>query len=221
MHPGIGPYYCETALAQATSFPIEPINTWTSLIPVVTGVLALLWLRRHEIHDTAAYILASLAVLTGVGSALWHGLRTGLMLTFDVLPGLAYFLVILLMWPYRLYNRWWAYACVVALFGAVQAAFLFVPTVSRGGPPATLFLVITIFAAVLLVLTYKRARAALPWGIVMVGAAALAATFRSIDLYTCTTLPFGTHFLWHTFLALAAYAGVRFLVWLKKARSGV
>ena len=38
---------------------------------------------------------------------------------------------------------------------------------------------------------------------------------RSIDLMTCSIIPFGTHFIWHILLSLAAYLGIVMLLRLK------
>jgi len=38
---------------------------------------------------------------------------------------------------------------------------------------------------------------------------------RSIDLMMCGIIPFGTHFIWHILLSLAAYLGIVMLLRLK------
>lgn len=206
-----GPLYCETFLNTTNIFPIEPINVLTSLVPVVAGLLAFWWLRRQGSTDKVAYTLAVLAALTGLGSVLWHGLRTNLALTLDVLPGLLYFLTLLFFWPCRLKNRWWSYGVIMGLFTSVFALAYILPDASRNGPPLSLFVSVAIFASGLLYLTYHKNRQAFLWGAVMIVAALIAATSRTVDLSTCEIVPVGTHFLWHIFLGIAAYCGVRLL----------
>jgi hypothetical protein len=67
------PIYCETSLNMLGSFPAEPINTYTSLAPVLFGALALMYLVRQRESSRVAYILAILAILTGLGSVAENG----------------------------------------------------------------------------------------------------------------------------------------------------
>lgn len=205
-----GPIYCETFLHASGVFPFEPVNTWTSLIPVLFGLLALWWLYRQPRVDYLAYVLAGLAVMTGVGSVLWHGLRTELTLTFDVLPGLMYFLLITLLWPQRLLlSQWWGFATVAALLTLTIGLSYLLPDANPNGPPIILFFTTAALAFSLLAVTFSRNRTAFWWATGMLVAALMAATARTIDLSFCDTLPFGTHFIWHCCLGFAAYAGVR------------
>ena len=53
-----------------------------------------------------------------------------------------------------------------------------------------------------------------------IAAAALACAIgasicRSIDLMMCSVIPFGTHFLWHILLSLAAYLAILMLTKLR------
>ena len=48
----------------------------------------------------------------------------------------------------------------------------------------------------------------------MMGCAIVAASLRTLDLSVCEAIPVGTHFFWHIFLGMAAYAGVRMMVLL-------
>ena len=100
------PVYCETWLYPPGAFPAEPINTATSLVPVVLGVLALLFLLRRTDQGRVAYGLAIFLVLTGLGSVAWHALRTDLTLLLDALPGVIYFVVLLFFWAYYLGGRY-------------------------------------------------------------------------------------------------------------------
>ena len=70
------PVYCETSLNPLGSFPLEPINTYTSVTPVLLGALALIYLIRRRESSRVAYTLAILTILTGLGSMAWHTFRT-------------------------------------------------------------------------------------------------------------------------------------------------
>lgn len=210
-HLTIGPLYCETPLTAASAVPIEWVNTLTSFIPALLGVLAVVWLLRMHNKRADLWALAMLTVATGLGSAWWHGARTGVALAFDVFPGLLYFLLILYLWPAYLFGKKRALVLVLLFAGSVFLLGRFGPFAEANGPPPALFAVVLLFAVGYLYVSYRRLGRDALVGVLMIGCALLAATFRTIDVYTCDVLPFGTHFLWHTFLGLAAYLGVRFL----------
>lgn len=212
----VGPTYCETLIAQGTGFPIEFVNTWTSLIPALLGLLAVLYLIKHKNRRADLWALAVLTIATGLGSTWWHGARTGISLAFDVFPGLLYFLLFLYLWPAYLFGKWRGALAFIAFFAVQFVLVQFLPFGERNGPPVGVFATTFLFAVVYLVATYRKIGRPFWWGVAMITSALTAALFRTIDLETCATLPFGTHFLWHVFLGLAAYLGVRFLSHLER-----
>lgn len=215
-HHSVGPIYCETPLTEAVSFPIEYLNTLSSVVPALFGLLALIWLWRRGSRQYVLYLIAVLTLATGVGSTLWHGLREPITLAFDAFPGLAAFLLVATVWPYYLGGRLAALLTVVALFG-LQFVFMALDLFPEGnGPPISVFVATTIIASGLLVWTYKKAGRLALWGAAMIAAALAAAVFRSVDLAVCDFLPFGTHFLWHILLGAAAYFAVLFLARLSQ-----
>jgi len=208
------PVYCETALNWLGTFPAEPINTITSFVPVATGLLALLYLLRRRERNAVAYTLAGLTIMTGLGSVAWHATRTSLALTVDALPGVAYFIVIAFFWLYAIGNRWIAVA-----FSAVFAVMVFL--VPRVEGVFTVFLISVVVTAIgLVVATWYRNRPAFGFAALAVGAGLIAVTMRTLDSRVCDLIPFGTHFLWHVFLGIAAYAGVRLMLLLRPRASG-
>jgi hypothetical protein len=56
-------------------------------------------------------------------------------------------------------------------------------------------------------------------GIAALACGLIAAGARSADLPLCPVIPFGTHFLWHMLLSLAAYLGIATLLRLKNDES--
>ncbi len=217
MENGAGPIYCETLIAASNSFPIEPVNTYTSLIPFALGVVALVWLwKRRE----RSYLLNSIALflaLTGLGSALWHGVRTPLSLSLDVFPGLVAFLLIVWTWPYLLGGRVWSYATIVGIFGGTFVLTRLFGTAENNGPPMAVFFVIAIAGAAMVYLTYKKKGKRLALlGLSVIALATLAALVRSTDLLTCEVIPVGIHFLWHVFLGNAAFVAIIFLSLLRE-----
>ncbi|NBD73870.1 hypothetical protein GVX82_02405 [Patescibacteria group bacterium] len=213
----VGPLYCETPLSVPAAFPVELINTVTSLVPSLFGVLAIVWLWRVGSRRPELYTLGVLAVATGVGSALWHGLRTPLSLALDVFPGVLYFLLFTFLWTHRLGGYRLAVAVPLLLATLVIGLFWLEPSFAPEGPPLAFFVGTALVSFGLIALTYRRDRRAGHLATLMIAAALLAAGFRTIDLATCGLIPFGTHFLWHVFLGAAVYLGVRLLATLKRA----
>jgi len=203
------PVYCETALNWLGPFPAEPVNAITSFVPVVLGMLALHHLVRGKHRSRVAYTLAVLTIVTGLGSVAWHATRSQLALNVDALAGVAYFIVIAFFWLACVGNRWIAVAVSASFVGMV---FL-VPRVE--GFFVVFLAAVVVVAVGLVVATRYRNRPAFPFAAVAVGAALLAATFRTLDSRVCDVIPVGTHFLWHVLLGIAAYAGVRLMLLLR------
>ena len=210
------PYYCETALNAIGTFPAEPINALTSLFPVAAGALALLQILRQGGAGPAALLLAVLAILTGLGSTAWHALRTPLALTLDTAPGVIYFLVVVLAWPWLLRRIWLGPALLAAFALVIWAMTRVSPGMAIA--VAAVVLAIALAAGLMLVLTWREAGPAFRPALAMVGCAAVAAAFRSLDSAACAVVPFGSHFLWHIFLGTAAYFGVHMAAALWRLR---
>lgn len=203
--PAFGPVYCETP-DTVTGFPAEPFNT-VSNIAVVLGLVAftVAWRRGSRAWDI--YLLCAFLFAVGVGSTLWHGLRLPWTLALDALPGVLFFLAFALFWARRLYS-WGGAALFFVVF--VAAAFGAMYLGRRIGVPFFLPLapVVIVFSAWLMVKTARVSRPAMWRAALAVVLAMIALTCRSIDQWACAFMPFGTHFLWHIFLASAAYGGV-------------
>lgn len=218
--PDVGPTYCETLIAAFPgSFPIEPVNAFTSLIPAAFGVVAFIMLYRRKELSVATGILILFLIAVGVGSTLWHGLRTPLTLSLDVIPGLLYFVALVFFWPTYLYNRWAGYITILTLFLLIFVSSTVLPSGFGRGPFIGLFFSVALVGAIICYLTYKKHGTPL----LLLGAGALlsavlAALFRTIDLSTCGIIPIGTHFLWHTFLGLAAFLGIMLIAKLEEQR---
>lgn len=202
-----GGLYAETNLDQL--FP-EPFNAMTSLL--FLGV-AIWWTvqiyGRWREFPFLTYALALLYV-GGIGGSLYHGLRIWpVFLLMDWLP------IMLLclsagLWFLAKLTRWYAAALlIIGYFGlqwllrtwladdaqlfininyALMAAIVLVPVVA--------FLVRTRFG---------HAR----WVGLALAAFVLALFFRIADRWDLT--PIGTHFLWHLFGAVAAFAMLKFV----------
>src|SRR5215211_4608798 len=87
-----GPQYCETP-SMAEGFPVEPVNAISSGVIVLYGLLALVLVTRRAPRDLALYLLCALLIVNGVGSILWHGLRTRWSLPLDALPAVVFVII--------------------------------------------------------------------------------------------------------------------------------
>ena len=216
--PPIGPIYCETPVG-AFLFPAEPVNFYSNAIIVAFGLVALLYaLRRRLGPDVVA--LAILLTLTGVGSFLWHGYRTPLSLALDVLPGLLFLFLFVYAWARRLmpvaYSVLFLGTFLVLAYALSYALMALVPV---SGPPVGVVAAVVVSAAFLSVLSARRYGSIALVAVLSVAASLSAFGFRTIDLFTCDLIPFGTHFLWHIFLSLGAFLGIVFLVLVDRERA--
>lgn len=211
----VGPIYCETPLA-AFSFPAEPVNFITNAVIVGFGLVALYLVYRQR-GSIDVWALATLLTLTGIGSFLWHGLRTPLSLTLDVLPGLLFLLLFVFVWARRV---WGVYRSLLFL-GAFLAATIVLSYLTQliipyRGPPVGVVLAVLGSAGCLIYQTRAHYGALAWWGGASIALALVAYFFRSIDLYTCDVVPFGTHFLWHIFLSASAFVSIYMVLRIDK-----
>ena len=78
--------------------------------------------------------------------------------------------------------------------------------------------VVILAGIALIVQTYAISKRAAAYGGAALALALVALTFRTIDLSVCSAIPFGTHFLWHSFLSAAGFLGVLRLIELPAVR---
>lgn len=216
MPPSIGPVYCETAL-QWFSFPAEPINFFSNAVIILLGLIAFVFARRAN-ASREVWALALLLTLTGIGSALWHGFRTPLALTLDVVPGLLFLLLFVYVWARRVWGTYGASLYLGAFFASTFAlSWLTQLVMPFRGPPLGVVITAILGAGYLIYRT--RGRGATTLGVMTLVYALIAFFFRSIDLYTCEYLIIGTHFLWHVMLSTAAFYGILLIIELDKTKT--
>ena len=218
-----GPIYCETG--HPWLFMAEPVNTVTNIFILLAAVMALREVRRARIgFPPGISILLLLLFATSIGSFFWHAFRTRMALAFDAIPGLLFLLVFAGLWMGALFGWRRAVAGAVAMIAAaVGSVWLWR---HLGGAAASPFqfapaFVVTAATGLGMALATGRKFGAdeARLGLVVMLCAIVAAVCRSIDLLVCAEIPFGTHFLWHIFLAAAAYLGILLLLRMKARAS--
>jgi hypothetical protein len=219
-----GPIYCETLSATSTGFPVEPMNTVSNGVIVLFGLLAFYLTAKRSPRSADLYVLAALLVITGVGSGIWHGFRDRDALFFEVQSGLFFLFAFAFFWARRL----WSYAGTAMFLALFFGGFV----LSREYWDTTMFGIaiqrwvalapVVILAGIALTAqTYAISRRAAVYGGGALCLAIVALIFRTIDLWVCSAIPTGTHFLWHSFLSAAGCLGVLTLIELpaRSARS--
>jgi hypothetical protein len=220
-----GPIYCDTA---HMLFGLhEPVNTITNAAILIAAWLAYRYVKRSQVGFSGGLVfLLVLLVAVGVGSALWHGLRTSWALALDTLPGVLFLLVLTFLWIRQLYG-WAAGLLGMALMLLISGAGVgyFGKSLAAITPNlrfAPMFATVAVVGALMVAGTWaKYGRSTGVLGVTILAVGIGAAFFRSIDLIVCPYVPFGTHFLWHIGLSTAACLGIVLMVWMKKGRAAV
>ena len=216
----VGPIYCDTAHMFMGMH--EPVNTITNAAILIAAWLAYRHVKRSGVGFSGGLIvLLTLLVGVGIGSALWHGLRTQWALALDTLPGVLFLLALTVLWIRQLYG--WAagiIGMVVMLFVSAAGVGYFGHTLAAITPNlrfAPMFATVAVTGVVMVAgswAKYGRGTGMLGATILVTGIS--AAFFRSIDMVVCRYVPFGTHFLWHIGLSTAACLGIFLIVQMKK-----
>jgi hypothetical protein len=221
-----GPIYCETGHPW---FGIaEPVNFATNAFIIVAALLAARLIAQSPQRSSAGlWLLVVLLFSTGIGSFLWHGLRTPFTLALDTWSGILFLLALIWLWLGALYGRvvglFGTVGFVAAAFGSLVLSFRLMPASDPTLRPLMLlpfFLTVIAAGTGLVAATRRKAgTAAAGLGTAALVCGLIAAVGRSVDLPLCRAIPFGTHFVWHMFLSLAAYLSIVMLVRLKSFSS--
>lgn len=219
--PGQGPYYCDTAHMWLGMH--EPVNTITNAAILIAAYIAYRHIRRSGLKFSGDLVLL-LLLLTGVGigSALWHGLRTPWALVLDWVPGVLFLLVLTVLWIRQLYG--WAagllgmlamLAVSMAGVGYFGASLAEITPNLRFAP---FYLIVTAVGLIMVAGAWRKfGRETAMLGVTALAFGIGAAVARSVDMVVCPVVPFGTHFLWHIGLSTAACLGIFLMVRMKKA----
>jgi hypothetical protein len=213
-------HYCERA---SESWQAEPLNALSNLALVIAGWAALrLAARRSRIgRDLPLHAAIALIPVIGVCSLAFHTLATRWAEWLDVVPILAF----MLLYLWLAMGRFLGWPVPVKL--PILFAFLAATLGLEAGLPATVLWGGAMYLPSLTAITVMGLAPA-RW--VSDGARAsfllalpvflLAFAWRTLDVPLCARLPFGTHFLWHVFIALFLYLLARAAILQGRARLG-
>ena len=208
-----GPVYCETLSAVPGVLPLEPMNTISNGVIVLFGFAGLYFVWKRAPRAWDLYGLNLLTVLTGIGSGMWHGLRDGQWLFFEVTSGLMFMFFFIFCWARRLWSIPGAAVFLAAFYGGFRLSQPYWGMVQRW---VALAPVLVVASLALIAGTIRTSRDAATYGGFALASALTALLFRSIDLSVCSYVPFGTHFLWHSFLSGAGFIGILGMLKMKQ-----
>lgn len=206
------PQYCEQALETGV---FEPINTLTNLFFMAAGALMLYRLKKHNRLDAKGIYLSALLIIIGIGSFAWHFYRIRATLIADSAPIALFVLSFLYFYLKKMAAKTWH---ILALFigffvytivlGRLISDFAEQLYLGNGGMGYTIAISYFFW---LQIYTARHAagllRPALISGLLFL----LSIFFRQVDAFVCESIPFGTHFLWHTLNAVVLYLFIELL----------
>ena len=222
-----GPIYCDTAHMWMGIH--EPVNTISNAAILIAAWFAYRYIKKSRVGFSGdLIILLFLLTWVGIGSALWHGLRTMWALQLDWIPGVLYLFVLTVVWIRQAFARAWLgwiaglVGLIVMIALSIVGIGIFGNTLAQITPNlrfSPMFATVTLFGIGMVTATGRKygGEAAIQ-GVLILLAGVVAAVARSIDLMVCDYIPFGTHFLWHIGLSTAACLGILLMVRIKKTR---
>ncbi|MBN8543378.1 MAG: ceramidase domain-containing protein [Alphaproteobacteria bacterium] len=196
--------YCERA--GDAGLWAEPLNAITNLAFIIAAYYAARALRGNHFKTHWDLWLLTLTLFSiGVGSGLWHLYATQETMLADVIPiGIFIHLFFYAALRRAFELSWFKSLMGVGAFIAVSyVAGKYLPPDMLNG--SVMYLPAISALALFTVLLKIKAHHAARGFAVALGVFILSITFRTLDLSICSTLPIGTHFLWHCFNAFVLY----------------
>lgn len=208
-----GPWYAETHVTDALI--VEPWNAISSLA-IAAPAVYFLWKIRKQPKDYM-FLLAAIPFLflNGLGSTLFHGLRTSRWLLYlDFVPALILTLLITVYFWAKVLPKWWMSLFVITPIFLVRFGIIDLLPEQGGLNISYTISGIAFLLPVFLIL--KKYDFQKSWEI-GIGAICfvLAIYFRQVDKDFTHIFPWGTHFLWHIFSGVGAYLLADYLFFIR------
>ena len=210
---GIGPTYCETLSATYASFPVEPANTVSNAVIVLFGLASLYMIAKRTPRAYDLYIVSALLIACGIGSGLWHGLRDGSALFWEVRAGLFFLLGLAICWSRRLWSPVGAVWFVVAFVLTFEFSREYLSVGNQRWVAAAPSVIL--FGSILAAQMVMRSKKAALLGLGAMGLSLTALGFRTYDLEFCDSFPMGTHWLWHMFNSAGGFTAMLAIITLQ------
>jgi hypothetical protein len=210
---GIGPTYCETLSATYGAFPVEPANTVSNAVIVLFGLASLYLVAKRTPRAYDLYVVSALLIACGIGSGLWHGLRDGSALFWEVRAGLFFLLGLAICWSRRLWSPVGALVFVVAFVLTFEFSREYFGVFNQRWVAAAPSVIL--FGSILATQTVLRSKKAAQLGRAAMVLSLIALGFRTYDLTICDTFPMGTHWLWHMFNSAGGFTAMLAIITLQ------
>lgn len=208
-----GPWYAETHITD--NLIVEPWNAISSLA-IAAPAIYFLWKIRKNPRQYA-FLLAAIPFLflNGIGSTLFHGLRTSRFFLFmDFMPALFLTLMITVYFWTKVLPKWWmSFAVITPVFLLRFGVIDFIPGQGGINMSYTISGIAFLLPVFLILRKYEFKK-----GInIIMGAICfiLAIYFRQADKEFTHIVAFGTHFLWHIFSGIGAFLLADYLYFLR------
>lgn len=198
--------YCERL---APGLLGEPFNLLSNAAFFVAAWLIARDARRLGAWRADISILVVLAVVVGIGSALFHALATTWAMWLDLLPIFAFQLAFL--WIYARRELGWRAPASAVLVAAFLVIALYAQRFKQLNGSVTYA---PALVAILALGLHHRATqpGQRPWLLIAAGVFTLSLLLRTIDAAACASFPPGTHFCWHLLNGAVLYLAVRSLL---------
>jgi hemolysin III len=197
-----GPIYAETV---AGRFPVEPYNTYSNFL--FLGIILYFGyfvIRNYKRHLFLAACLPVL-VVSWIGGTMYHATRSAqLWLYLDWVPIVTLCLAVSVYFIFKIAHQWWHNVLILIVVLSIVVGGRMLPwpasvQISAGYVLTVLGLLLPLFLYL-----YKTQFRNVLWVLLAVLSFAVAVTFRSFDSHI-DTLPMGSHWLWHSFGAVAVF----------------
>lgn len=208
-----GPWYAETQYTD--NLIVEPWNAFSSLL-IAAPAFYFLWKIRKQPKEYA-FLLAAIPflMLNGIGSTLFHGLRSSrIFLLMDFLPALVLTLMITVYFWAKALPKWWmGFVAVTPVFLLRFVIMDILPGQAGINASYTISGIAFLLPLFFIMRRYNYKKA----GNVIFGAICFIAAiwFRQIDKDFIEIIPWGTHFLWHTFSGIGAFFLADYLYFMR------
>ncbi len=193
--------YCERVAAGLWA---EPVNALTNLLIVAAGFFGLARVRaRHA--GLYAEVLCWWVVAIGLGSLLFHTTAVELTKWADIVPIATFTLALALFCLRRFARLSWprSIAYFLIFFTATGIITALIPAWLRHATNGTTAYLPALAGFLFFgIVSLGRGSPAGWHALSCAGILAVAFVFRAIDQEVCAAFPLGTHFLWHTLIAL-------------------